>query len=212
PRLPRFRIASHLLRRKSVERHVIRGMHGHQLSLQMRRKLRNLQSATCHNAANLVAVRLAFCCSLQVKQPRIPRRNLDALVAELRRPRRDTLQIVKRRRIPRKLRQKYRRPLDRPHRSLNPLPQPLLAVRLFSHLPTLIHSPRLDALPTQRLRRETLLYSFSIPKQISSRRTPRPPTNIWIVPNDMLVRCNVTKEILAVDSRHTCPVKIVSSG
>src|SRR5437660_9255089 len=85
----------------------------------MRRKLRDLQPARRHRAANLLAVALALRRSLQIKQPRIPRRNLHALIAELARPRRDTLQIVKWRRIPCKLRQEYRRPFDRPHRPLN---------------------------------------------------------------------------------------------
>ena len=44
PLLPRLRIAAHLLGREAVERFVVRGMHGDQLALQMRRELGDLQT------------------------------------------------------------------------------------------------------------------------------------------------------------------------
>src|SRR5260370_7864216 len=90
-------------------------MHGHQLSLKVRRKFGDREAGARHRAANLVAVRLALRRSLQIKQSRIPAGNLHAFVAELGGPRSDALQAIERRRIAAKLRQKTPRPLYRPH-------------------------------------------------------------------------------------------------
>src|SRR6266436_743751 len=110
----------------------------------MRRKLRYLQSAAGHHAADFIAIRLALRCPPQIKQPRIPAGNLHALIAELRRPSANALQPMERRPIPRKLRQKNPRSLDRPHCS----PQFHLVAMMISG--------------------ETLLYSFSFLKRICS--------------------------------------------
>src|SRR6266853_2456370 len=110
----------------------------------MRRKLRYLQSAAGHHAADFIAIRLALRCPPQIKQPRIPAGNLHALIAELRRPSANALQSMERRPIPRKLRQKNPRSLDRPHCS----PQFHLVAMMISG--------------------ETLLYSFSFLKRICS--------------------------------------------
>ncbi len=119
PGLPSFGVAPHLPRRKSIERHIVCGMHRHQLPLQMRRKFGNLQPARRYCAANFVTVALALSRPLQIKQPRIPAGYLHSFVAKLRRPRANAPQPIERCRIPRKLRQKYPRPFNRPHRSLN---------------------------------------------------------------------------------------------
>src|SRR6266568_4803550 len=81
----------------------------------MRRKLCNLQAASRNCSANLITIRLALRRPLQIKQPAFPAGNLHAFISQLRSPCRNAFQSVERRRIPRELRQKYRRPLDRPH-------------------------------------------------------------------------------------------------
>src|SRR6266700_341966 len=116
----------------------------------MRRKLCNLQAASRNCSANLITIRLALRRPLQIKQPPIPAGNLHALVTQLRRPTSHALQTVERRHIPRELRQKYRRSFNRSHRHLN--------------------SPALT-----RFRQETLLYSFSISKEISGRAASLSP-------------------------------------
>src|SRR5437016_13512684 len=116
PGLPRSRIAPQLFRREPIEGQVIRGMHGHQLPLKMRREFRDGKAVARQRAADLVAVGLALCRSLQIKQPSIPARDLYPFIAELGGPRCHALQTVERRHIAGKLRQKYPWSFDCSHR------------------------------------------------------------------------------------------------
>src|SRR3989454_6219959 len=117
PRGPRRPIAADFGRRESVEWGVVRGMHGHQLALQMRRQLRHLEPALGKDALYFVTVGLALGRFAEVEQAAIPAGDLHALEAEPRGPAGDGLQVVERRRIARELRQENGRPFDRPHRA-----------------------------------------------------------------------------------------------
>ncbi len=90
----------------------------------MRREFGDLEAVARQRAADLLAIGLALCRALQIKQARIPRRNLHALIAELASPRGNALQTVERGRIARELRQKNRRSFDGSHHSLNSTPHP----------------------------------------------------------------------------------------
>ena len=70
------------------------------------------------NAANLIAVGLALRRPLQVEEPPVPARNLDARKAQPRRPACHAFQRVEGRCIARKLRQKNSRPFDGLHIAL----------------------------------------------------------------------------------------------
>ncbi len=115
---PRRGLAADFGRREGVERGVVRGMDGHQLPLQMRRQLGDLQPALGEDAFYLVAVGLALGCFGEIEQASVPAGDLHALEAEPRGPAGDGLQAVERRRIARELRQENGRPFDRPHRPL----------------------------------------------------------------------------------------------
>src|SRR6266516_992305 len=118
---PRRGLAADFGRREGVERGVIRGMDGHQLTLQMRRQLGDLEAALGEDAFYLVTVGLALGGFREVEQAGIPAGDLDALEAEPRGPAGDGLQAVERRRIARELRQENCRPFDRLHRASSPV-------------------------------------------------------------------------------------------
>src|SRR5712664_741735 len=71
-------------------------MHGHELSLEVGRKFGECQSVARQYSAHFVAICFAFGGPLEVKETRIPRGNLYALVAELRGPAGNVFQIVER--------------------------------------------------------------------------------------------------------------------
>ena len=86
PGLPRDRVSSHGFRREAVKGRVISGMNRNQLPLQMRGKFRQLHAGCRERLQNFVAILAALRGALQIKQARVPRRNLYALVAEPGRP------------------------------------------------------------------------------------------------------------------------------
>src|SRR5262249_44164842 len=86
PCLTSFRIAVDGLRRESVEREVIRGMHGNELPLQVCRELGDREAVLTGDACDLVAVSLAFGGAFEIEEARVPRRNLHPLVAKRRCP------------------------------------------------------------------------------------------------------------------------------
>src|SRR5258707_1014949 len=90
-------------------------MHGHELSLEMSGKLGEGEPVARQYSAHLVAICLALGGAFQVKEAGIPRGNLHALVAELRGPARDVVQVVKRWLVARKLGEKNRRTFYRVH-------------------------------------------------------------------------------------------------
>jgi hypothetical protein len=115
PFLPRLRIAAHLLGREAVEGFVVRGMHGDELALQVRRQLGDLQAVLREHALHLIAVSLALRRAIEIEQPRLPGRNLHGLEAETRRPLAYRAQRVEWRRVAGELRQKDGRAFDRSH-------------------------------------------------------------------------------------------------
>ena len=117
PRGPRGGVAADFGRGERIERGVVRGMHGHQLALQVRGQLGDLEAALGEDALHLVTVGLALGRRGEVEQPGVPGGDLDALEAQPRGPTGDGVQVIERRRIARELRQEYGRPLDRPHRA-----------------------------------------------------------------------------------------------
>ena len=115
PALARFRIAAHRRRREAVEARVVGRMHRDQLALEVRRELGDLDPGLAADAGHLVAVRLRPRRLLEIEQPRVPGRDLDALVAEHRGPLRDPRERVERRRVARELGEEDRRSLHRLH-------------------------------------------------------------------------------------------------
>src|SRR5437899_500291 len=103
---------------EGVECGVVRGMHGHQLTLQMRGQLGHLEPALRQDALYFVTVGLALGGLLEVEQSRVPGRDLDPFEAESSGPAGDGFQVVERWRIARELRQKYGGSFDRPHRAI----------------------------------------------------------------------------------------------
>ena len=79
----RRNIAVELQRGKTVELLVEGRMGGDQLALKMRRKLGDFDAVLRTDADHLIDICLAFRRLLQIEQPRIPGRNLHALVAEI---------------------------------------------------------------------------------------------------------------------------------
>src|SRR6266566_4966597 len=137
---PRRRLPADFGRREGVERGVVRGMHGHQLALQMRGQLSHLEAALRQDAFYLVTVGLALGGFGEVEQSGVPAGDLDALEAEPRGPAGDGLQAVERRRIARALRQENGRPFDRPHRASS------VKRREISVPATSVHIPIADVL------------------------------------------------------------------
>ena len=88
-------------------------MHGDELALQMGRQLGDLDAGILADALHLVAIGLRLGRLFEIEQPRVPGRDLHALVAEPRRPFGDRRQAVERRGVAGELRQKYRRTLHR---------------------------------------------------------------------------------------------------
>src|SRR5204863_5375243 len=123
---PRRGLAADLRCREGVERGVVGGMHGHQLALQMRRQLGDLEAPLGQDASYLVTVHLALGRFGEVEQAGVPAGDLDALEAEPRRPAGDGFQAVERRRIARELRQETGRPFDRLHRASSPVSRDLI--------------------------------------------------------------------------------------
>ncbi len=108
PFLALLGIAVHLGRRESVESLVIGRMHGHELSLEMRRQLGDLDAVLLGGTPHFIAIRLGFGRLLEIDEPWIPACDLHALVAERSRPFADRVERVERRLIARELRQKNR--------------------------------------------------------------------------------------------------------
>ena len=115
PLLARRRIATHLLGREAVEGVVVRGMHGDELTLQVRRELGDLQAQLREHALHFIAVRLALRRAIEIEQPRLPRRDLHAFEAEVGGPFADRTQRVERRSVARELREKNSGTFDRAH-------------------------------------------------------------------------------------------------
>ena len=112
PLLPQRRVAPHLGRGKAVKARVVGRVHRHQLALQMGGQLGDLQPVASQNALYLLAIGFALRRLLQVKQARVPTRNLHPLVAQTRRPGGNRIQRIEGRGIPRKLGQKNSRSFD----------------------------------------------------------------------------------------------------
>ena len=66
-------------------------MHGDELALQMGGEFRGDETVLGENAADSVAILLAFGGALQIEEAGVPRGNLHAFVAEIRRPTRDVV-------------------------------------------------------------------------------------------------------------------------
>ena len=115
PGLPRLRIAVHRSGRKGVEGRIIGRVHGDQLALQVGRKLGDRQPGVGTDAAHLVGIGRTLRAEVQIEQPGVPAWDLDALVAQPRRPGGDCGQRIERCCIARELRQENPRTLDRRH-------------------------------------------------------------------------------------------------
>src|SRR6516162_1290325 len=76
------------------------------------------QSVVGYDCQNLLAVRLTLGCTLQIKKPSLPRRDLYPLVAKTRRPLSNSAEAVKRGIGTGKLGQKYRWTFHGSHHSL----------------------------------------------------------------------------------------------
>ena len=87
-------------------------MHGHNLALQMAGQFGDGYAVFCTNSCDLIAVILAARGLVQVKDPRIPRRNLHTFVTQSRGPLDNRGQGVERRFIAKKLGQEQRRAFD----------------------------------------------------------------------------------------------------
>ena len=111
------RVVANLGGREAVEGDVVGRMHRDQLPLQVGGQLGQFDIGVGQDAAHLVAVRLALGGPLQVEQARVPGRDLHAGIAEFGGPARNRGQAVERACVTRELREKDRRPLDRPHGS-----------------------------------------------------------------------------------------------
>ena len=103
-------------RGERVEPVVIDRIDRHELALQVGRELGDLDAVLLRDAAQLLAVGLAFGGLLEVDQPASQVGNLHALVAEPGRPAADPVEGVERRRVAGELGEEDRRTLDRFHR------------------------------------------------------------------------------------------------
>ena len=83
----------------------------------MRRELGDLDAVLLRDALDLVAVVLRGRGLVEVEEPPVPGRDLDAGIADLAGPPGDRGPGIERRRIPRELREEQARPLDRLHES-----------------------------------------------------------------------------------------------
>src|SRR5690242_6981850 len=92
--------------RKSGKHFVIGRVAGHELSLKMGGKFGNNKLVPRSHGLNLIAVRLAFGCSLQIEQSRVPGGNLDRHVTETCGPGADRIESVERRGVRSELREK----------------------------------------------------------------------------------------------------------
>src|SRR5262245_117672 len=115
PRRACRRLAADFGRREGIEGGVVRGMHGDQLALQMRRELGDLEPALGQDAFHLVTVGLALGRLLEIEEASVPAWDLDALETEPRSPAGDALEVVEWRCIASELRQEDGRTFDRFH-------------------------------------------------------------------------------------------------
>ncbi|ENN87473.1 hypothetical protein RHSP_28535 [Rhizobium freirei PRF 81] len=115
PFLPRLRVPSHFRSRKTVEGFVIGGMHGNELTLQMGRKFRYLDTVRAGDTGELVAIILGGSCLLQVDELACPSRNLHADIAGIGSPFRDRIPRIEWRGIACELSEKQAGAFDRLH-------------------------------------------------------------------------------------------------
>ena len=106
PRLACFEVAGNFRRSKAAEKHVVGRMAGHELSLQMSRKLGDGDACAASHAKELVAIALALRSLFQVEESRVPGRDLNAGEAEFGGPAGHAFKRVERSGVPGKLRKK----------------------------------------------------------------------------------------------------------
>jgi len=82
PALAGLRVAAHRWCGEAVEARVVGGMHRDELPLQVRRELRDLDARLAADARQLVAIGLRARRLVEVEEPRVPGRDLNALVPE----------------------------------------------------------------------------------------------------------------------------------
>src|SRR6056297_1933250 len=115
PFLPGLRVAVHRRVGEPVEGHVICGVHGDELALQMGRKLGDLDAVLARDPLHLVTILLRRRGLLQIEEPPVPAWHLHTQVTAIGGPFRDAVERIEGRLIARELGQKQRRPLDGLH-------------------------------------------------------------------------------------------------
>ena len=113
PGLPRLGMPVELARREAVELAVVGGVRGDQLALKMRRQLGDLDAVGGADALDLVGIVLALGGLLEIEQPCVPGRDLDALVAQPGGPLGDRVERIERREVARELGEEDGGALDR---------------------------------------------------------------------------------------------------
>jgi hypothetical protein len=115
PFLPGLGVAAHFRCGEGVEDGVVGRVDGHQLALQVRRQLGDLDSRLAADAGDLVAIIFRCRRLAEIEQSGVPGGDLDALVAERGGPFGDRFQRIERRRVAAELGEKDRRSLHRLH-------------------------------------------------------------------------------------------------
>ena len=94
---------------------VVGRVHGDEVALEVGRQLGDDEAVSGEHPCDLVAVGLARGRLVEIEEPRVPGRDLDALVAERRGPAREARERIERWRVRGELGEKDRRAFDRLH-------------------------------------------------------------------------------------------------